>query len=144
MEKCNVVPIRKRTKKHRHSSIVYLDQEKLRIVFCSLVIRVKSVNEFYGTLKDFVRVNKLHAKTNGKILIMSEMFFPPIYLTDIHRFLLEPMGLKYGRDFLLILEKPCGNKDRTDSSFNIQMRETKESNWLKSIETNAGCFVWAT
>ena len=92
MKKKTFSPIHKRTKRHRHSTIVYMDDERLRIVFYSLVIRGSSINDRYGPIKDFVRKNRLHGVTNGKLVILSEMISPGSYLIDLASSLLPEIG----------------------------------------------------
>lgn len=138
-----VIPIRKRTKHHKHSTCVYLDDERLRITFFALVIRVSSINDRYGTVKDFVRRNRLHGVTNGKILVISEMLAPGSFLIDLSRKLLPQIGMLYRRDFIILQERLIrGYGKRMDEFLNKEIPECRGVDWLGSEITYKGNYVW--
>jgi hypothetical protein len=135
--------IRKRTKRHRHSTLVYLDDEKLRITFFSLIIRVSSINSTHGTLKDFVRENRLHGVTNGKLLILSEMISPGSYLIELSRKLLPKKGTKERIDFVMVQEQLVqGVGGRVSELVDEEIPECKDIPWLGSKITLNGNYVW--
>ena len=121
-----IVPIRRRTKRHRHSTITYFDKELLPIKFYALIIRVDSVNKCYGSLKEFIRKNHLHGTTNGKILILSEMISPGSYLINLGRQLLPSLGMDYEIDYFFVVER----------------QECIPPKWLGMRITETGHWVW--
>jgi hypothetical protein len=137
-----VVPIKKRTKKHKHSSVTYLDQERLRIVFFSIVVKVQSINQVYGPLKDFVRRHKLHGVTNGRVLVISEMMIPGAYLLNLAESILKPIGLGYGKDFVFVVEQPLQGVEGTNELLGYEIPECRDIPWLGSIISKQGNFVW--
>ena len=143
MEKKKVTPIKRRTKRHRYSSIVYLDEDRMKLCFWNLVIRVDSINRYFGRVNLFVRKYRLHARTNGKLLIVSEMISPPAYLTKVVSDILTPIGMEYGEDYLLVMEEPIrGVGNRYSPYIEKEIPATRQYDWICSVLDFNGCFVW--
>ncbi len=123
----------------------YLDRERLKISFSTLIIRVSSINKYYGPLADFVKQAELFGVTNGKIYLMAEMMEPPYGLYNLvdHHFI--PLGLEEGRDYVFVTEQLSmevgGN---INPLLNKPIPELEKINWLDSIITPEGNYVWHT
>jgi len=61
----------------KHFRVDYIDTEWIKVSFSSLVIRADSINRIFGSANSFIRDHKLFAKTNGKLVVLSEMMEPP-------------------------------------------------------------------
>jgi hypothetical protein len=143
MEKNKVTPIKRRTVRHRHSLIIYLDEERMKLYFWNLVIRVDSINRLFGQVNLFVRKHRLHAQTNGKLVILTEMISPPAYLTKVVSDILTPLGMEYGEDYLLVMEEPLrGVGDRYSPYIEEELPATRQYDWISSFLDFNGCFVW--
>ena len=143
MSKKSVRPIRKRTLRHKHTSITYIDDDWLPLRFSSLVIRASSINERYGSIKEFIRRNQFHCVTNGELVIMSEMMAPPIFLEQVVVAILEPLGFLAKKDFVLLEERLArGVGDRESLFVGKEVPETLDLTWLESLLTYEGMFVW--
>ena len=73
--------------------IDYLDRDRLKISFTTMIIRVSSINKYYGQLSAFVQEADLYGVTNGKIHLMAEMMDPPYGLYNLADNHLIPLGL---------------------------------------------------
>ncbi|MHA6279377.1 hypothetical protein ACXYMT_04275 [Salinimicrobium sp. CAU 1759] len=121
----------------------YLDRERLKISFSTLIIRVSSINEYFGPLADFVKQADLYGVTNGKIYLMAEMMEPPYGLYSLvdHHFI--PLGLEEGRDYVFVTEQlPLGLDGKENPLLNQPIPELEKVTWLDSIITREGNYVW--
>lgn len=121
----------------------YLDREKLKISFSTVVIRVSSINKHFGPLADFVKQADLYGVTNGKIYLMAEMMEPPYGLYNLVDNHFIPLGLEEGRDYVFVTEQLSmevgGN---VNPLLNKPIPELEKINWLDSIITLEGNYVW--
>jgi len=124
--------------------LFYEDTDSLRVVFYCLVINVKSINEKFGTLDEFVNAFNLYfGATNGHLYLLSEMMEPPGQLLEIIDNILEPIGMKEGKDFVLVYERLTrGVIGRPTPPTEKFIPECKGLNWLGSRVSNKGNFVW--
>lgn len=121
----------------------YLDRERLKISFSTLVIRVSSINERYGRLSDFVRKADLYGVTNGKIYLMAEMMEPPYGLYNLADSHLIPLGLEEGRDYVFVTEQLALGPDKNSGSLlDKPVPDLKNISWLDSLITTEGNYIW--
>lgn len=121
----------------------YLDRECLKISFSTLVIRVSSINRYYGQLSDFVKEADLYGVTNGKIYLLAEMMEPPYGLYNLADNHLIPLGMEEGRDYVFVTEQLVLALDGTKSPLlNRSIPELARISWLDSIITEEGNYVW--
>ncbi len=64
------------------NQVYYEDNHRLRIVFTSLIINVNSINQQFGSLRDFENKYHLGGITNGELIITAEMCKPANHLYD--------------------------------------------------------------
>ena len=115
----------------------YIDEDRLSVIFLSLVINVESVNKYYeGGMKRFIQHDLVYGVTNGRIFIMSEMYGVPHHLDEVMGKLLEPCGMQYGPDFVFGLDERCEDFNRG------KPLEWCKTGWLESSIENNGNFVW--
>lgn len=123
--------------------IDYLDRDRLKISFSTLIIRVSSVNRHYGRLSEFVRDTNLYGVTNGKIHLMAEMMEPPYGLYNLADNHLIPLDLEEGRDYVFVTEQLAKGIDGKESPFlNQPHPDLKNIPWLESLITREGNYVW--
>ena len=121
----------------------YLDREKLKISFSTLIIRVSSINRYFGQLSEFVKQADLYGVTNGKIYLMAEMMEPPYGLYNLADNHLIPLGLEEGRDYLFVTEQLVMGLDGNESPLlNKPIPELRKIPWLDSCITTEGNYVW--
>lgn len=121
----------------------YEDTDSLRVEFSCLVINVKSINEKFGTLDEFVNAfNLSFGATNGHLYLLSEMMEPPGQLLEIIDNILEPIGMKEEKDFVLVYERLTRGVVGRPTPIEKFIPECKGLNWLGSRVSNKGNFVW--
>lgn len=121
----------------------YEDAEKLRISFTTLVIRVDSINRFFGSLSNFALHYSLTGVTNGKLFLMAEMQEVPKELDRLVVQHLKPMGLIYEKDMFYTYDQPSFDiNDSVNPEINMELPECKRVTWLGSEISCKGCFVW--
>lgn len=121
--------------------IEYLDRERLKISFSTLIIKVSSINKFFGQLSEFVRQADLYGVTNGKIHLMAEMMEPPYGLYNLADHHLIPLGMEEKKDYVIITEKLV-TKDKKNPLLDKPIPELQDVDWLDSIITREGTYVW--
>ena len=133
------------THKEQSQRILFRDEERLRISFSSLVIPVKSINQYFGSLKDFVEKHETNWVTNGLLMYTIEMSEPPPELFQIIEEILLPSGLCENKDFVLLYEQLIYGVDGgTSSLLNGPIPETEGIDWLGSVISKDGHFIWYT
>lgn len=121
----------------------YLDRERIKISFSNLIIRVSSINTYYGQLADFVKETGLFGVTNGKIYLMSEMMEPPYGLYNLVDQHLLPLGLEEGKDYIFVNEQmPRDLEGSLNPHLNQSHPDLENISWLDSIITIEGNYVW--
>lgn len=122
----------------------YIDSNHLRVCFSYLIIRVESINENFGALKDFAHKYDLYGYTNGQLYCFEEMVEPHNALIDLVHTILEPLGLIQNRDFVLGYEKLSrGAKDEVSKSLDKDLPDLENCEWLGSVLQYEGNFVWS-
>ena len=123
----------------------YEDKELIKIEFTVLITRVESINKKFGSLHDFVNKYELYGYTNGKLFIIQEMMIPPPYLYSLINEVLTPLGFKDKKDFVLTFDRLVQSGDLDKEECHLLGKEIPECmnvDWLRSIITRKGNFVW--
>lgn len=121
--------------------IEYLDRDRLKISFSTLIIKVSSINKYFGQLSEFVSRADLYGVTNGKIHLMAEMMEPPYGLYKLADHHLIPLGMEEKKDYVIVSEQLL-IEGSENSLLNKPIPDLKDVNWLDSIVTTAGNYVW--
>ena len=117
--------------------VQYIDDDKISIVFLSIVIRVDSINKLYpGGLKEFIKHELIYGVCNGRLFIFSEMMSEPNHIAIVYDQLLKPNGFIKNNDFVIGLD------ERFDEKRRGKPLEWCNVRWLKSEITPNGNFVW--
>ena len=123
--------------------ITYIDLDIQKIVFSSLVIKVSSIVEKFGSIVGFSTKHNFSGVTNGTLLMTAEMSFPPFGLEDFTQKVLITNGLKAHEDFVIIEEMLThGVKWEVSELINEPHPECKEVKWLKSVIVPDGNYIW--
>lgn len=123
--------------------ITYIDTIKLDISFVSLIINVKSINQHFGSLQNFLRSNCRFGKTNGRLLVVSEMNDPPHWLISFTENILLPLGLREKTDYTFADEIRISDEDiLRDSMLNQPHPCCVDIPWLESIITRRANYFW--
>ena len=123
----------------------YEDKDIIKIEFTVLITRVDSINKKFGSLHDFVNKYELYGYTNGKLFIIQEMMIPPPYLYSLINEVLTPLGFKDKKDFVLTFDRLVQSGDLDKEECHLLGKEIPECmnvDWLRSIITRKGNFVW--
>jgi hypothetical protein len=120
----------------------YEDKEVLKISFSTLIIRVESLNQKYGSLARFAEASNLWGVTNGKIYILSEMMMPPPSIDKIIEELLHPMGMVHEEDFAFTYEYLLGKCEISRQRVNKPIPAIENISWLGSKVNYDGNFIW--
>jgi hypothetical protein len=119
------------------NKLKYMDEEMFVVIYNYLIINVKSINDKFGPINDFVTKYKLDGETNGKLFTMGE-FGIPQDLPKIINKILKPLGLREKKDFVLTF-------DRYDDPDFVgkELPECTNVEWLGSFVHRTGMnLVW--
>ncbi len=122
--------------------IAYVDKEELPIYFFAMVIRVRSINRKVGSVEAFHRLLDREMLTNGKLLLMFEMVYPPIDFPVIWEEFLSPRGFKIDTDIVFLEEQLVHGVDGAESCYPDEIPGSEEIPWLKTRVSEDGNFAW--
>jgi hypothetical protein len=124
-------------------SINFIDQDKINITFSNLIIKVSSINEAGISVNDFSLENNLRGKTNGKLVVMTEMNEPVWELQKIIDTILISKGFVFERDFVVVYELLIhGGGNSITPLLNQEFPELIGIEWVGSEIKMDGNFVW--
>ncbi|MFT6096538.1 MAG: hypothetical protein ACJAXY_001930 [Nonlabens sp.] len=125
------------------SNIYYTDKENLVLSFAYLIFNVESINKKYGSLSSFVRDFNLFGETNGKLYILSEMVMPHMHLAELVQERMRWTRLREKEDYVFGCEHIIyGVNHSVSNLLNCEIPELKNIDWLGSIITHKGNYVW--
>jgi hypothetical protein len=128
---------------HDFGKITYVDKEKLKVVFSSMIIRVDSICKYFGSLKSFLESHPRFGVTNGKLLVMAEMNCPPHYLIEFAEDVLMPSGMRVLKDFTFANDQLVyALVDEAPEHHIHPIPECEDIPWLGSVVSRKDCFVW--
>jgi hypothetical protein len=123
--------------------IDYNDFDIQKIVFSTLVIKVSSIVERFGSIEKFSIDHNFSGVTNGAILMTAEMNSPPFELIAYTEEVLIPNGLKEQEDFVFIEEMLTqGVRGEVSELINEPHPHCNEVKWLQSVIISDGNFIW--
>lgn len=123
--------------------ITYIDQDIQKIVFSTLVIKVSTVVEKFGSIEKFSTQHNFSGVTNGTIVMTAEMSSPPFQLEEFAQKVLIANGLELQKDFLLIEEMLTqGARGEVSELINEPHPECNEVKWLESVIVSSGNYIW--
>lgn len=125
-------------------NIKFICERELSVQFSSLVINVESIEKLYPDgFKGFFLSDIIMAYTNGYLVVVYEMMGYPAYLYSIIDDILEPLGFRQGKDYVIGLDEPTKSKGLDLP--NRELNWCKEANWLRSlVAVGVGNKVWHT
>jgi hypothetical protein len=124
-------------------TITTTNSPRLKVHFCSLVMNFKSIAGNIEGLRELQQLVKCNFVTNQELIVTHEMLAPSDYLESIIVEYLLPRGFKWSDDFI-ILNEPIlfGVGDKVASFMNQGFPELENIEWLESLITENGSFVW--
>ena len=123
--------------------ITYNDSDLQKIVFSTLVIKVSSIVERFGSILEFSTKHNFSGVTNGTLLMTTEMSFPPFGLEDFTHKVLIPDGFINELDYVFIEEiLTHGVKGEVSELINEPHPECKEVKWVESVIVPDGNYIW--
>lgn len=124
-------------------NINYLDSESLKVEFSYLIFKVESVNRRFGSLAQFAIKYNLRGETNGKLYVLNEMVQPHTELSKLVYSTLKHLHFKEYEDYVFGYEQMTRGVKRAESPLvNKEIPFLKKVNWLGSVITHQGNFVW--
>ena len=123
--------------------ISYNDFDIQKIVFSTLVIKVSSIVERFGSIEKFCKDHNFSGVTNGAVLMTAEMNSPPFELIAYSEEVLIPNGLKEQVDFVFIEEMLTqGVRGEVSELINEPHPQCNQVEWLQSVIVSDGNFIW--
>lgn len=123
--------------------ITYIDLDIQKIVFSTLVIKVPSIVEKFGSIEKFSTQHNFSGVTNGTIVMTAEMSSPPFQLEEFAQKVLIANGLELQKDFLFIEEMLTQGAIGEISEFiNEPHPECNKVKWLESVIVSSGNYIW--
>jgi hypothetical protein len=125
-------------------SITFTQSPRLKIHCTSLIINYKKVFGTIEVLNEFQKKTKCNIVSNYELIVTHDMMAPSESFKSIIENYLVPRGFIWGKDFTVAEEQMIyGVSDRITPLLNHGLPELKNVNWLDSIVTMDGCFVWS-
>lgn len=122
----------------------FVDSERMRVVFSTLIIRVDAIQEKFGlTVREFIEQLDLWGATNGQLLIICDMTYPSEALENIVSKILAPAAMVRGKDWEATYERGTYN-DSFDSGYLFkEIPELEGLEWIDSVLLEDGNWIWA-
>mgnify|MGYP001579961858 CR=1 FL=1 len=121
----------------------YEDVEELKVVFTTLVVNIEKLNINDQLIAIFCRENGLSGVTNGKLYLVAEMRYPADFLYELIEESLEPEGLIYNKDMVIIQEELIrGVRGEVTPLLGKKIPGAEDIAWLGSEVRLNGNFVW--
>jgi hypothetical protein len=125
------------------TKITYIDSEQLEVQFSSCFFRVDRILALVESLERFQTIIDRPIRTNGKLVNIFEMRSPPNEIKEMIVHQLLPLGFEYKKDLIILEEQLIhGAGNRISPLLNQAIPESLEIDWLDSIITLNGNFVW--
>ncbi len=128
----------------QQTSHFYVDKHELSVHIYTLVIRGESIRKVTGSISAFCNRFRLHAETNGRLILISTMSWPCDYIHDVILEILQPLGLKNIIDYTIVVEQATvGVGFEPSELIGQRIPGCEEVSWLGSAVRADGCFIWA-
>ena len=123
--------------------ITYIDLDIQKIVLSSLVIKVSSIVEKFGSIAEFSIKHNFSGVTNGNLLMTAKMNSPPYRLEEFSVEVLIPNGFIHKQDYVFIEEMLTqGVRGGVSESINEPHPECYDVKWLESVIVSSGNYIW--
>lgn len=127
---------------YKQGGVTYKDRNELPIYHGALVINVNSINRLAGSIQEFYQFLNREMVTNGKLVLLFEMAWPPVELENIFLEKLAPLGFEVERDLIALQEQYT----RWEEEYIHENPETipgaEGISWLDTVVNKEGSFVW--
>ena len=125
------------------NELSYKDVEELSVVFTTLVVNIEKLNINDQLIAIFCRENGLSGVTNGKLYLVAEMRYPADFLYELIEESLEPEGLIYNKDMVIVQEELIrGVRGEVTPLLGKKIPGAEDIAWLGSEVRLNGNFVW--
>jgi hypothetical protein len=115
----------------------------LKVHCYSLILNFKTVAGNIELLKEFQKITNCNFITNQELIITHDMMVPSKTFESIIKDHLLPHGFKWSDDFIIVEEQMLfGVRDRVTPLLHQGLPELKNVQWLDSVITMEGNFVW--
>ena len=124
-------------------NLTFLNQERLRVVHTSLIIRVESIHEKFGIpVNDFIEKFDLWGVSNGKILLIADMMDSSEALEKIVNEVLTPHHFERKKDWETTYERDCYTLPYESGYLFKEIPELEGMKWIDSILLEDGNWIW--
>ena len=125
------------------NEVQYKDVEELELVFTTLVVNIERLNSNDLLIANFCKKNGISGLTNGKLYVAAEMRYPADFLITLVSEILEPMGLVYNIDMVILQEQLIhGVGGEVTPLLGKKIPGSEDLSWLGSQVRLNGNFVW--
>ena len=125
------------------NEVQYKDVEELELVFTTLVVNIERLNSNDLLIANFCKKNGISGLTNGKLYVAAEMRYPADFLISLVSEILEPMGLVYNIDMVILQEQLIhGVRGEVTPLLGKKIPGSEDLSWLGSQVRLNGNFVW--
>ena len=125
------------------NEVQFKDVEELELVFTTLVVNIESLNSNDLLIANFCKKNGISGLTNGKLYVAAEMRYPADFLCKLIEETLEPEGLVYNIDMVLLQEQLIrGVRGEVTQLLGKKIPGAEDIAWLGSEVRLNGNFVW--
>ena len=125
------------------NEVQYKDVEELELVFTTLVVNIERLNSNDLLIANFCKKNGISGLTNGKLYVAAEMRYPADFLVTLVSEILEPMGLVYNIDMVILQEQLIhGVGGEVTPLLGKKIPGSEDLSWLGSQVRLNGNFVW--
>lgn len=126
-----------------NSSVLLVSDRALKVIFTTLVIRVRSIEQYWpGGMNAYVQ-GPAKGIANDQLAVMAEMSSSAPMLEEFIAKELEPRGFKIKRDFVIGEEELMEGVLRHPAPKPTELRWCKGIPWLRSFHTAKGWRVEA-
>lgn len=129
----------------KHPRLHWQEQDLIKILFCTIVVRVDSINRAGWTLGEFAQLHSLWGCTNGRLYWASEMMLPPPDLFHLIGAIMNPKGLVSKRDYYLFQEIHPDDFSHDDPEYRLlgPVPKARDIPWLDSrVDRHGTQWVW--
>ena len=125
------------------NEVQFKDVEELELVFTTLVVNIERLNSNDLLIANFCKKNGISGLTNGKLYVAAEMRYPADFLCKLIEETLEPEGLVYNIDMVLLQEQLIrGVRGEVTQLLGKKIPGAEDIAWLGSEVRLNGNFVW--
>jgi len=107
------------------------------------VVNIERLNSNDLLIANFCKKNGISGLTNGKLYVAAEMRYPADFLVSLVSEILEPMGLIYNIDMVILQEQLIhGVRGEVTPLLGKKIPGSEDLSWLGSQVRLNGNFVW--